>query len=362
MPSIEELIRTWDGEFVISAFDAPSGAWIFIAIHDRTLGMALGGCRLSIYPTPGDGLRDAMRLSQGMTFKWAAIDFPFGGGKTVLAAARPLSPAAREDLLLRLGDMIESLNGLYGVGVDLGTTPDDMSVIGRRTRWVFGQPSANGRGDPGPYTAMGVHAGIRAACKHVFGAPTVAGATVLLQGVGGVGRPLARRLAADGAALLLSDALPDRANALASELSARVVPPERVYGTDCDIFAPCAIGGVLNERSIEQLRCRIVAGSANNQLEKDSSAERLHERGILYAPDFVINAGGAIAHSSLEVLGWTEAQAAERVERIYDTLAEILLEAARADESPLHEAVRRADRNLERGRTARREKESLKPA
>jgi leucine dehydrogenase len=360
--SFEELVRTWDGEFVVSAFDAPSGAWIFIAIHDRTLGMALGGCRLSIYPSPADGLRDAMRLSKGMTFKWAAIDFPFGGGKSVLAAAKPLSAKAREDLLLRLGDMIQSLNGLYGVGVDLGTTPDDMSVIGKRTRWVFGRPSDNGRGDPGPFTAMGVHAGLRAACKHAFGTPSISGATILVQGVGGVGRPLARRLAADGARLLLSDAMPDRASALAAELDARVIAPERVYGTECDIFAPCAIGGVLNERSVEQLRCRIAAGSANNQLEKDSDAELLHRRGILYAPDFVINAGGAIAHGSMEVLGWTEAQATARVERIFDTLDEILGEAANADESPLLEAVRRADRNLRHGRAARQNGDASPPA
>jgi leucine dehydrogenase len=356
------LIRTWDGEFVVTAYDPPSGAWIFIAIHDRTLGMSLGGCRLSIYPTAAEGLRDAMRLSKGMTLKWAAIDFPFGGGKSVLAAPRPLSASAREGLLLRLGDVIQSLNGLYGVGVDLGTTPDDMTVIARRTRWVFGRPSETGQGDPGPFTAQGVHAGIRAACRHAFGDATVTGRTILVQGLGGVGRPLARRLAADGADLLLSDALPDRANALATELHARVVPPERVYGTECDIFAPCAIGGVLNERSISQLRCRVAAGSANNQLEKDSDAERLHEKGILYAPDFVINAGGAIAHGSLEVLGWSEEQARQRVERIYDTLDEILNEAAKRNESPLLEAVRRADRNLRDGRSAREREASLQPA
>jgi leucine dehydrogenase len=363
MPGIEDLIRDWTGEFVVSAFDKPSGAWIFLAVHDRTLGMALGGCRISVYPTPAEGLRDAMRLAQGMTFKWAAIDFPFGGGKTVLALSRPLDAAARERLLVRLGDLIQSLGGVYATGMDLGSTPADMAVIARRTRWVFGgSAEGSGSGDPGPWTALGVHAGMRAACKHAFGTPSVAGRTVLMQGLGGVGGPLARRLAADGAQLLLSDALPDRAAKLARELDARVIPPESVYGTPCDIFAPCAIGGILNERSIGQLQCRVTAGSANNQLEKDADAELLHKRGILYAPDFVLNAGGAIAHSGLQVLGWTEAQATARIEQIFDTVDEIIEEAERRGEPPLWQAVRRADRNLEAGRSARQREEALQPA
>lgn len=362
MPSMEELIHDWNGELVVSAFDRDSGAWIFLAIHDRTLGMALGGCRLSVYPSPADGLRDALRLSQGMTFKWAAIDFPFGGGKTVLAAPGPLEPEVRERLLLRLGDMIQSLGGIYGTGGDLGTSAADMAVVGRRTRWVFGRPpDQGGRGDPGPWTALGVHAGLRAACERAFGDDSLAGRTVLVQGVGSVGAPLARRLVADGARLLLTDALPERARRLAHELSARVVPPEEAYMTECDVFAPCAIGGILNERSIPSLRCRVAAGSANNQLERDTDADRMHEQGILYIPDFVINAGGAIAHSALELLGWTEAQAQERIERIRETVDEILDEAERRNESPLHEATRRADRNLAEARAARQQEESLLP-
>ncbi len=362
MNGMEELIRTWDGEYVVTRYDAASGAWIFIAIHDRTLGMALGGCRLSVYASPADGLRDAMRLSQGMTFKWAAINFPFGGGKTVLAVPRVLAPRARETLLLRVGDMIQSLGGTYGTGVDLGTTPQDMAVVGQRTRWVFGRPpDQGGRGDPGPWTALGVFAGIRAACHHAFGDASLEGRAILVQGLGGVGGPLARSLAAAGARLLLSDALPDRVEGLARELGAELVPPERAYTTACDVFAPCAIGGVLNERSIGQLRCRVVAGSANNQLEKDADAAILQQEGILYAPDFVINAGGAIAHGSLEVLGWTEEQAQARIEQIYDTLDEIMSEAERRGESPLLGAVRRADRILEEARDAR-ERGALQPA
>ena len=354
MQSLEDRYREWDGEFVLTRYDAATGSWIFIAIHDRTLGTAAGGCRMSIYGSPADGLRDAMRLARGMTYKWAAIDFPFGGGKTVLAVPRPLEHAERERLLLRLGELIQTLNGAYGVGVDLGTTPEDMAIVGRRTRWVFGLPVAQGgSGDPGPWTALGVHAGIRASCRHAYGSASVRGRSILVQGLGGVGAPLARGLAAEGARLLLVDAIPGRAEALAGEIGAEVVPPEQAYTRECDVFAPCAIGAILNERSIPRFRCRIVAGSANNQLERDADAALLHQRGILWAPDFVINAGGAIAHGSLEVLGWTERRVRERIEGIYDALDEVFTEAEKRGESPLDEATRRAARILSDARASR---------
>jgi leucine dehydrogenase len=360
---MEGLIRDWDGESVSIRYDRATGSWIFIAIHDRTLGMALGGCRLNIYSSPRDGLRDALRLSKGMTMKWAAIDFPFGGGKAVLAVPRPLDAAARERLLLRFGEMVEMLGGSYGTGVDLGTSSADMDIVGRRTDRVFGRTSDHGgSGDPGPWTALGVYSGLLAACEHAFGEGSVAGRTVLLQGVGGEGRPLARRLREGGASLILTDAIPTRAEALAEELGATTVAPEAVYDTDCDIFAPCAIGGILNERSIPRLRCRIVGGSANNQLERDADADLLHARGILYAPDFVLNAGGAIAHGAIEVLRWTPTQAAERVRKVRDTLAEVMGEAQRRGEAPLHEAIRRADRVLANARAAKENVSEPQPA
>ncbi|MCI0435216.1 MAG: hypothetical protein L0271_16485 [Gemmatimonadetes bacterium] len=359
---MQELIRNWDGECVVTRYDHASGAWIFIAIHDRTLGMAMGGCRIHKYASPAEGLRDALRLASGMTLKWAAIDFPFGGGKAVLAVPGPLDPQAREALLLRFGDLLESLGGMYGTGVDLGTTPQDMNVIGSRSRWVCGRtPEHGGAGDAGPWTALGVHAGIRAACAHVFGDASLAGRTVLLQGVGGVGAPLARRIVAGGAKLIITDAIPSRARALGDELDADVVAPELAYETPCDIFAPCAIGGILNARSIPRLHCRIVAGSANNQIEIDSDAALLHEHGVLWVPDFVINAGGAIAYGALEVLHWDAQRTEQRVAKIFDAVEEILAEADRRKESPLGEAVRRAERNLARARSTRQPSE-LQPA
>lgn len=350
---MENLIRAWDGEFVVVRHDREADAWIFIAIHDRTLGTALGGCRMKMYVAPADGLNDALRLARGMTYKWAAVELPFGGGKAVIAPSRPLDEAARERLLLRFGDLLRTLGGIYGTGVDLGTSPTDMNVIGRRAKWVFGRtPDHGGSGDPGPWTALGVHAGLQAACDHVFGSATTAGRTVLVQGVGGVGAPLARSLAAEGARVMITDALPARANEIAAEIGADIVRPEAVYVTPCDVFVPCAIGSILNERSIPKLRCRIVGGSANNQLERDADADLMHASGVLYVPDFVINAGGAIAHASLEMLGWTKEQTRERVRRIRGSVAEILEMAASAGESPLHEAARRAERFLADARAA----------
>lgn len=357
---MEELIRQWDGESVVIHYDAEAPAWMFIAVHDRTLGMALGGCRFKMYGGPREALQDALRLARGMTYKWAAVELPFGGGKAVIAPLRPLDERAREALLLRFGEILQSLNGLYGTGVDLGTGPQDMNVIGRRAaRFVFGRtPDHGGAGDPGPWTALGVLSGIQAACAQEFGSASLARRTILVQGVGGVGGPLARLLAAEGAHVLIADALPARATALAAEIGADLIGPEAVYSTPCDVFAPCAIGGILNERSVPRLMCRIVAGSANNQLERDADADLLHERGVLYVPDFVINAGGAIAHASLEVLGWAEERTADRVRRIRDTVADILAQAAAARESPLHEATRRAERVLADARAAKHEEQT----
>jgi leucine dehydrogenase len=352
---MEELLREWEGESVTIRYDRATGIWMFVAIHDRTLGMALGGCRLKIYPEPRDGLRDALRLAQEMTFKWAAIDFPFGGGDAVLAAPGPIDPLERESLMLRLGDLVDSLGGTYGTGVDLGTTPADMDIVARRTSRVFGRtPENGGAGDPGPYTALGVFAAIRTAALSVWETAVLAGRTVLVPGVGAVGAPLAMHLARAGARVLVTDALPGRAQQVASAIGAVVVPPEETYDVPCDIFAPCAIGGVLNARSIPRLQCRIVAGGANNQLEEEADAARLMERGILYAPDFVINAGGAIAYGTIEMLRWTPAQAEARIAQIGETLAEILQEAELEGATTLAQAKRRAQRALERERESAR--------
>ena len=343
MSTLQEQIESWEGECVVVRHDTPTGTWIFIAVHDRSLGMAMGGCRMRVYPDIVDGLRDAQRLAGGMTLKWAGIEFPLGGGKAVLAIPRPLDGGEREGLLLRFGDLVEGLGGMYGTGVDLGTTPSDMEIVGRRTSRVAGRPpEAGGAGDPGPWTALGVYEGMRSAAAHVLGSSDLRGRTVLVQGVGGVGRPLVDLLTGAGARVLVSDVDDRRARELGGEAGVEAVPADAAYDADCDIFAPCAVGGVLNEQTVPRLRCRIVAGSANNQLEGDVDAERLARRGILYIPDFIINAGGAVAHGILEFLHGTETEVEPRVRRIGQTVADLLAEAGDGD--PLPVAVARARR------------------
>lgn len=340
MASLEERIEGWDGECVVVRHDRPTGAWIFIAVHDRTLGMAMGGCRMKVYPAPVDGLKDAQRLAAGMTLKWAGIRFPLGGGKAVLAVPRPLAGPEREGLLLRFGDLVEGLGGMYGTGVDLGTTPGDMSVVGRRTGRVAGRrPEDGGAGDPGPWTALGVFRGMTEAARRAFGSPDLDGRAVLVQGAGGVGRPLALQLADAGVRVMVSDVRPERAEALAGEAGGEVVPADAVYDTECDIFAPCAVGAVLNAETIPRLRCRVVAGSANNQLDGDADADRLSERGILYVPDFIINAGGAVAHGILEFLDWPDSEVEPRVRRIGETVAQVLDRAEDDGTTPLAAAA-----------------------
>ncbi len=233
--------------------------------------------------------------------------------------------------------------------MDLGVTPEDIEVVARSTEYVHGRAAEHGgAGDPGPWTALGVYSGMRAAAATVFGSPDLGGRTVLIQGLGDVGAPLARRLKEVGASLKLVEVDPARAATYAEELDAQVVDPQRAYEEPCDIFAPCAVGGVLNEGTISRLPCRAVAGSANNQLGEPADADRLHESGILYAPDFIINAGGAIALLGMEARGMDEREVRARTLAIERTLERIFAESADRNESPLHGAMRLAERRLGR--------------
>ncbi len=347
--SINELIKGWDGEYLVVRYERAAEAWIFIAVHSTRLGHPTGGTRMKVYDAPEEGLRDAQRLAEGMTYKWAGIDFGLGGGKAVIALSRPLDEAERDRLLERHGALIESLGGAFSTGADLGVGPELIEVIRRRTRYALGGSA----GDPGPYTSLGVFSGCRAVAAEAFGSRDLAGRTVLIQGLGDVGVPLSRRLAEAGARLKLADMDAARARDLSGQYGAKVVAPEKVYDEACDIFAPCAVGGVLNEKTIARLSCRAVCGAANNQLEFDDDAERLHARRILYAPDFITNAGGAIALPGLELMGMSEEAVLASIESIEGTLGEIFREARKNDESPLRAALRRAERVLERGPAAR---------
>ena len=346
----EELLSGWDGEQVVVHHDEPTSAWMFIGVHSTVIGPAMGGTRLKSYASPAEALDDVLRLSDAMTWKQAAADVPYGGGKAVLAVPEVPEPgtAERRSLLLRYADLVGSLRGTYVTAADMNTGEADMDVIGERTPHVLGRSVANGgSGDPGADTARGVFHGIEAAVRHVFGVEGLTGRSVLVQGLGSVGSRLVEHLRDAGATVSVADLDGARAVAVAEEMGATVVAPGDVIGTVCDVFAPCATGKVLTEATIRHLRCRIVAGAANNQLGAAEDGERLREAGILFAPDFVINAGGVIHLAGYETLGWDESTMTKRLEAIGDTLLEIY-EAA--DGEGISTAVA-ADR-MARGRVA----------
>jgi leucine dehydrogenase len=324
MTELQELIQSWDGEYVVTQFDQSTGAWIFVAIHSGALGTPTGGTRLKTYPRPGDALQDAMRLAEGMTQKWAVVDFPKGGGKAVLNVPSTLSPSDRQSLLKRYAELLEQLHGAFETGPDLGTTPADMDLIGQHTSYVFGKtPTAGGAGEAGRFTAMGVYYGILASADYVWGSRDLSERCVLVQGAGSVGGHLIRLLSEAGARVKFTDVDAERVGTYHQMSGTEFVELDAVYGEGCDIFAPCATGGILNPESIPQLRCRIIAGAANNQLSTSKDAAALTARNILYAPDFVINAGAAIALPALERMGWTEEQVDRRLQGIGDKLLEI---------------------------------------
>ncbi len=349
---LESVLRNWGGEAVVSRFDRETGAWIFIAIHSTALGPPTGGTRMRHYASPAEGLRDAQRLAETMTRKWAVLEQPIGGAKAVLAIAGPLSAEARTGLLRRYGGLIESLHGAFATGEDLGTTPADMAVIAGETRYVHGVEEGGRVADPGPYTARGVRRGIEAAVAAVLGRTDLRGVSVLVQGMGDVGFPLAEELAGLGARLLVTDVDAERVARAVRTLGATAVPPERTWDTPCDVFAPCAIGGVLSAATIPRLACRIVAGSANAQLDTPEDAARLHRRGIVYVPDYVINAGGAYAFS-LHTRGERDPEALlASMDHVAEIVAAVLSEATAAGVSPLDTAGQRVAQMLARGRQA----------
>jgi leucine dehydrogenase len=320
----EELLRGWDGEEVALRYDEPTGAWMFVCVHSTVLGPGAGGTRLKVYDQPSEALADGLRLSAAMTSKNAVAGLPLGGGKAVIAVPDVPHGEARRTLLLRYGDLVESLHGTYWTACDMNTAPPDMDVIGERCRSVFGKTEEHGgSGTSAPATADGVFIGIRAAVDHAFGSDSLVDRTVLVQGVGAVGRLLAEDLDAAGAKLILTDVDDRRATELADSLGAVAIPAEDAIDAECDVFSPCATGGVLSAETIPRLRCRIVAGAANNQLAAPADAERFAERGILYAPDFVTNAGGIIHLACLEMLDEDEMRRDERIRGIGDTLRNI---------------------------------------
>jgi leucine dehydrogenase len=326
-----------------------SGVYTIVAVHSTTLGPSLGGCRMWRYASSADAARDALRLSRAMTFKAAAAGLNLGGGKSVIALppGAPPSGKTRRAILEDFGDTVAILEGAYYTAEDVGTSSRDMTVISERTNYVTGLPRGRGgSGDPSPFTAIGVQAAMRASCERVYGSTSLKGRSVAVIGAGRVGERLARLLARDGAKLLLAD-IDESKKALAKDLKARWTDPTTALLADVDIVAPCALGGMVNGHSVQRLRCEIVCGSANNQLAHDGLAEDLAARGILYAPDFIANAGGLInVATELDPEGYDAARTKRRALGIEETMDHIYDEAARAQTTPLATAYALARRRL----------------
>ena len=328
-------LREFDGhELVAFGQDAASGLRAIIAIHSTTRGPAAGGCRMWPYATTTEALADVLRLSRGMSYKSALAGLPFGGGKAVIIGDS--RKAKTPELFEAFGRLVDSLGGRYITAEDVGTTTADMASVARATRYVAGLNSAPGRagGDPGPKTALGVFLGLKAAVKFRLGRGDLEGVSVAVQGVGGVGYHLCGLLAGEGARLAVADLRPAALERVCQELKARAVSVEELLGLDVDVLAPCALGGVLNAHSIPRLRARVVAGAANNQFVDGQDGASLHAAGILYAPDYVINAGGLISVTREYQGDATEAQVIAEIEAIPARLTEIFERSRRENRPP----------------------------
>lgn len=324
-----------------------TGAQTIVAIHSTVLGPALGGCRLWRYENLQSAIDDALRLSAAMTLKAAAAQLPLGGGKAVIfpPAGLELAGRSREALLRDFAETLDMLDGLYITAEDVGTTAADMAVLSGLSPHVVGVPTGRGgSGDPGEFTAAGVQAAMRACARHCFGSPELQGRSIALVGLGHVGEPLARRLTAAGAGLVLSD-IDGSKRALADELGASWREPAEALRADVDILAPCAMGGAIDEALGVELQARVVCGSANNQLVDPHLADVLAARGILYAPDFIVNSGGLI-NVSLELTGYDRDLALTRADAIETVLGSILDHAESAEITPLAAAVELATRRI----------------
>ncbi|MBX6350185.1 MAG: amino acid dehydrogenase [Clostridia bacterium] len=318
-----DLMAEHGHEQVAFCWQPDVGLKAIIAFHDTTMGPGLGGTRMRAYGSEEEALRDALRLSRGMTYKSAAADLDFGGAKCVIIGdpAKDKSP----ELFRALGRFVGGFGGRFYTGTDVGTYPEDFAQAARESGYFVGLPvEYGGSGDSSVPTAHGVHEGMKAAAQHLWGQPSLAGRTVAVQGVGKVGAKLARLLAADGTKLVLADLESGRARQLAAETGGTAVSAAEILEVECDIFSPCALGGVLNDETIPRLSCRAVVGSANNQLAEDRHGRMLMERGILYAPDYIVNAGGLIqVADELHPRGPNPERVIQRTRAIGETLTAI---------------------------------------
>ena len=297
----EKEFKDWGGESLFTHFDKETDACIIIAIHSTERGPAGGGVRMKKYPNMEIAVKDVLKLSKAMTYKFATVNLNWGGGKTVIYLTRDLSASEREALLLHFGKIIKDLNGKYYIGPDIGTSSEDMDLIHQTGGpYVYARTkAAGGAGSSSVPTAHGVFAGIETVCQYLYGDKNLQGKRVLIQGMGNVGSKLAEFLKDAGAAILFNDNYLPTIQKYRDVEAYQFVKEEKLYTTACDIFSPCAQGGVLNENTIPLLNCQAIVGAANNQLATETDADRLKDRGILYAPDYVANLGGAMGITAI---------------------------------------------------------------
>ncbi|MDH5589447.1 MAG: leucine dehydrogenase [Gemmatimonadota bacterium] len=333
--SIFELLGERGHEQIVFWSEPELGYKGIIAIHDTTMGPALGGTRFWSYESDDDAIVDALRLSRGMTYKAAITGLNLGGGKSVIIGDNRTKD--REMLFRAHGRAVESLGGRYITAEDVGTSPDDMEFVRMETEHVVGV--LGGSGDPSPVTAFGVYRGIKACASFRYGSDSLEGKTVAVQGLGHVGYYLCGDLAGEGAKLVVTDIDADRVQRVVDEFGATAVEPDAIYGVEAEVFAPCALGAVVNDDTLGRFKFDIVAGAANNQLARSQHGDALHEKGILYAPDYVINAGGLINVYG-ELNDWSEERSKRKAGDIYNTLLRIF-DRAKVDDVPSYVAADR---------------------
>ncbi|WP_139489281.1 Leu/Phe/Val dehydrogenase [Brevibacillus dissolubilis] len=318
---IFDYLQKYDYEQVVFCQDETSGLKAIIAIHDTTLGPALGGTRMWTYASEEDAIIDALRLARGMTYKAAAAGLNLGGGKTVIIGDPKKDKS--EELFRAFGRFIQGLNGRYITAEDVGTTVADMDLIHMETDFVTGvSPAFGSSGNPSPVTAYGVYKGMKAAAKLQYGTDDLSGKVVAVQGVGNVAYNLCKHLHEEGAHLIVTDINQDNVNRAVEDFGAKAVGVNEIFSVDCDIFAPCALGAIINDDTIPLLKARVIAGAANNQLKEERHGDIIHEKGIIYAPDYVINAGGLINVAD-ELQGYNRERALKKVDTIYDSILKV---------------------------------------
>ncbi len=335
MVGVFQEIESYAHEEVVFFQDKEAGLKAIVGIHSTLLGPSLGGCRMWNYADEVEALRDVLRLSRGMTYKAAVAGLKLGGGKAVVIAdsRKDKTPS----LLKAFGRAVNGLSGRYITAEDVGMTVQDIDIIRTQTRYAVGGSNEGGSGDPSIMTAIGVFNGIKAALKFAGMRGELIGVKVAVQGVGNVGYHLCSHLSAAGAEIYASDIYPTQVERVVEEFGAKAVAPDEIYSIECDVFAPCALGAILNSRTIPKLKCKVVAGSANNQLETDADGRELFKRGIIYAPDYAINSGGLI-NVAAELDGYNQERVLKQVGKIYQTIQNILKRSS-SDRVPPHVAA-----------------------